>query len=55
MIKRVNTLKDIVISQHLDSPSLDTHNDILEKLNINTHEQSSETNYFSEFFDKVNH
>ena len=51
--KRVSALKDIVLSQPLESPSIKTHNDILQKLNIDTNEDSSEPSYFSEFFERL--
>tara|TARA_B110000116_G_scaffold195473_1_gene170277 strand:- start:88 stop:573 length:486 start_codon:yes stop_codon:yes gene_type:complete len=50
--KRVSALKDIVISQPLESPSLDTHNDLLRKLNIDTSEPSKEFDGLS-YFDKI--
>ena len=51
--KRVSALQDIVLSQPLESPSIKTHNDILQKLNIDTNEDSSEPSYFSEFFERL--
>ena len=51
--KRVSALKDIVLNQPLESPSIKTHNDILQKLNIDTNEDSSESSYFSEFFERL--
>ena len=50
--KRVSALEDIVISQPLESPSLDTHNDLLRKLNIDTGEPSKEFDGLS-YFDKI--
>ena len=47
--KRVSALKDIVDSQPLESPSLDTHNDILKRLNIDTtgsHDKIDTLGYF---------
>ena len=51
--KRVSALKDIVLNQPLESPSIKTHNDILQKLNIDTNEDSSKPSYFSEFFERL--
>ena len=54
--KRVIALQNIIMSQPLESPSIKTHNDILKKLNIDTHESHgnlSEPGYFSDFFEKL--
>ena len=50
--KRVSALKDIVDSQPLESPSLDTHNDILKRLNIDTPGSQDKIDALG-YFDKI--
>ena len=50
--KRASALKDIVDSQPLESPSSDTHNDILKRLNIDTSESHDKIGALG-YFDKI--